>query len=59
MHTDQEYGENIMTSHEISDRDKATKNVHYSVLMQNNFVILFKYCILIIMHYTYSKHMYD
>ena len=25
MHTDQEYGKSIMTSHEISDRDKATQ----------------------------------
>ena len=25
MHTDQEYGKSIMTSHEISDRDKTAK----------------------------------
>ena len=45
MYNDQEYGKSSMTSHEISDRDKAAKMLIIQFKCISNFVIMFKYLI--------------
>lgn len=55
MHTDQKYGKSIMMSQEINDRDKAAKMLNISFICVINFLIVFEYCILLIIRYTYSK----
>ena len=58
MHKDKKYGKSIMTSHEISDRDNGAKMLITYLLCKSNFVLVFKYCILLIFHYTFSKNVY-
>ena len=59
MDIKQENGKNIMTSHETSDRDIAAKLLIISFIWKNNFVFLFKYCILLIIRCTNSNNVYD
>ena len=47
MQNDKKNGKSIMTSHKISDRDNGAKHI---------FVLVFKYCILLILRYTFSKN---
>ena len=62
MHNDQEYGKSIMTSHEIIDRDKGA-NLKcfklFNLYAKINFILVFNYCILLILRYTYTKNGYD
>ena len=58
MHNNQMYGKSIMTSNEISDRDKGAKMLIIQFICKIYFVILFKYCILLILRYIYSKNVY-
>ena len=48
-----------MTSHEISDQDKGVKMLIIIIICKINFVLVFKYCILLILRYTYTKNVYD
>ena len=55
-HNNQEYGKSIMTSHEINDRDKGAKLLIIYFICKINFVLVFKYFILLILRYTYTKN---
>ena len=58
VHNNQKYRKSIMTSHEISDQDNGAKMLIIIIICKINFVLVFKYCILLILRYTYSKNVY-
>ena len=49
MHNDHKYGKSMMTSHKISDRDNGAKMLIIKFICKINFVLVFKYCILLIL----------